>query len=113
MFFFPSRIPDSNFFHPGSEIRLFSITDPRIQGSKKAPDSGSGSATLNNKITNEGKCLDELPVFRAAKISIQDSPFKGNSAHSVADPDHDDTDPDPSFSHFDDADPGLEKTRVF
>jgi hypothetical protein len=65
--FFPSRIPDlhqrilvfypkKNFYalgnmiwvvHPGSGSLVFTHPGSRIQGVKKAPDPGSGSATLN------------------------------------------------------------------
>jgi hypothetical protein len=42
-----SRIPDPTFFHPGSGSLLFQILPIPDPGVKKAPDPGSGSATLD------------------------------------------------------------------
>jgi hypothetical protein len=90
--FFPSRIPDPNCLHPGSRIRIKEFTyfnskkwflrsrkyypgcSSRIRmltfypsripdsGVKKAPDPGSGSATLGT-VFGELLCLKRFPCF--------------------------------------------------
>ncbi len=80
---FPSRIPDLIFFHPGpkelvsklSEIWFrgnhpgygscfFTHPGSRIQGSKKTPDSGSGSATLALIWQNIFSVLIQVPKIQ-------------------------------------------------